>query len=437
METNALNASDSGGICMDVVIMGQGYVGLPLAVHAAEAGHHVVAYDTDVQRVKQLTVGETYIGDMSGARVKRLMESGLFHPTANPDEIHPFDVGVIAVPTPLVDGVPDLGHVESATVTLARWLRPGATVVLESTTYPGTTRNVVGALLEEHSGLTVGADFHLGFSPERIDPGNSTWRLSNTPKLVAGIDDRSLGALSRFYGSFVDTVVPVPGCEEAEFAKILENTFRHVNVALVNELAAIGRDLGIDVWSAIDAAATKPFGFMRFTPGPGVGGHCLPIDPQYLSWHARRTLHRSSRFVELADEVNAGRPAMVVERVIRGLNSRKLAVNGARVLVLGLSYKKNVGDTRESPSARVISGLAELGADLRLADPHVPEDSEVAGSANGATRVGCVQTELAAADITVLLTDHDSFDYAEVAEHARYVLDCRHRMPKLDHIEYL
>jgi UDP-N-acetyl-D-glucosamine dehydrogenase len=292
--------------------------------------------------------------------------------------------------------------------------------------------------LGQHSGLTAGRDFHLGFSPERTDPGNPTWHLTNTPKLVSGIDEASLNALCSFYGTFVDEVVPVAGCEEAEYAKLLENTFRHVNIALINEMSAIGHDLGIDVWAAIDAAATKPFGFMKFTPGPGVGGHCLPIDPQYLSWHSRRTLGRHSRFVELANEINASRPSDVVQRITRALNTRKLAVNGARVLLLGLSYKKDIQDTRESPTTPIVRELVRLGAEVRVADPHVPLDREVPGMpVDRVMRVACGRASLADCDIAVLLTDHDAFDYAEIAAHAPYVLDCRRRLPALEHVEHL
>ncbi|MFE2205050.1 nucleotide sugar dehydrogenase [Streptomyces rubiginosohelvolus] len=423
---------------MHVVVIGQGYVGLPLAVHAAEAGHRVVAYDTNTSKVKQLSVGETYIDDIPSDRIRRLLESGSLLPTADERDIPPYDVAVIAVPTPLTDGVPDLSHVESAAATLGRSLRHGAAVVLESTTYPGTTRNCVGGLLQQHSGLTAGEDFHLGFSPERTDPGNPHWHLANTPKLVAGIDQASLDFLSSFYRTFVDHVVPVSGCEEAEYAKLLENTFRHVNIALVNEMAAVAHDLGIDAWESLDAAATKPFGFMKFTPGPGVGGHCLPVDPQYLSWHSRRTLGRRSKFIELADEVNADRPLHVVRRITQTLNSKKRAVNGARVLLLGLSYKKNVRDTRESPALPIIRDLVRLGGDVQVADPHVPTGTEIPGlPTHGVTRVKCEPSALSSSDLTVLLTDHDSFDYAAVAAHSTWVLDCRRRLPALEHVEYL
>ncbi|WP_411139255.1 nucleotide sugar dehydrogenase [Streptomyces sp. C10] len=423
---------------MHVVVVGQGYVGLPLAVYAAEAGHQVVAYDTDVSKIKQLSVGETYIDDIPPERIRRLVDDGSLHPTAEAQDIEPYEIAVIAVPTPLTDGVPDLSHVESAAVALAQALRPGAAVVLESTTYPGTTRNSVGALLQKHSGLCAGQDFHLGFSPERTDPGNPDWNLTNTPKIVAGIDRASLDALCTFYRTFVNRVVPVSGCEEAEYAKLLENTFRHVNIALINEMATLGHELGIDVWESMEAAATKPFGFMKFTPGPGVGGHCLPVDPQYLSWHSRRTLGRRSRFIELADEINADRPLHVVRRITQALNDRKKAVNGAGVLLLGLSYKKNIQDTRESPTVRVVRELVRLGADVRVADPHVPLDAEIPGiPTHQVKRVDCEPSTLAASDVTVLLTDHDRFDYADIATHSAYVLDCRRRLQTLEHVEYL
>ncbi|MFG2348685.1 nucleotide sugar dehydrogenase [Streptomyces phaeochromogenes] len=423
---------------MRVVVVGQGYVGLPLAVYAAEAGHQVVAYDTDVSRIKQLSIGETYIDDMPPERIRRLLDDGALHATSDARDLTSFDIAVIAVPTPLTDGVPDLSCVDSAAVTLAGALRPGAAVVLESTTYPGTTRNRVGALLEQHSGLIAGQGFHLGFSPERTDPGNPDWNLTNTPKLVAGVDQASLDVLCSFYRTFVNRVVPVSGCEEAEYAKLLENTFRHVNIALINEMAALGHELGIDVWESMDAAASKPFGFMKFTPGPGVGGHCLPIDPQYLSWHSWRTLGRRSRFIELADEINTDRPLQVVRRITQALNDRKMAVNRARVLLLGLSYKKNIRDTRESPTIRVVRELVRLGADVRVADPHVPPGTEMPDiPMHRVTRVDCEPSTLAASDVTVLLTDHDRFDYEDIATHSAYVLDCRRRLPALEHVEYL
>ena len=278
---------------------------------------------------------------------------------------------MISVPTPLNGGNPDLSHITAAATQLSAWLRPGATVVLESTTYPGTTTELVAPLLEDGSGLVAGADFHLGYSPERIDPGNPQWRFENTPKVVSGIDDRSLAAVAEFYDRLVSQTVPVSSPAEAELTKLLENTFRHVNIALVNELAMYAHDLGIDVWEAIDAASTKPFGYLRFTPGPGVGGHCLPVDPSYLSWRVRQSLGVPFRFVELANDVNAHMPDYVVRRLTLALNQRHLSVNGQRILLLGLAYKRNTGDARETPSRPIAEQLVELGAEVLVADPHV------------------------------------------------------------------
>jgi UDP-N-acetyl-D-glucosamine dehydrogenase len=340
-------------------------------------------------------------------------------------------VAIITVPTPLRDGAPDLSHIESATRTLARYLRPGATVVLESTTYPGTTEELVGPLLQDGSGLTAGSDFHVGYSPERIDPGNPTWTLVNTPKVVSGIDPASLEVVQAFYRTLVDTVVPVAGPREAELTKLLENTFRHVNVALVNELAMFAADLGIDMWEAIDAASTKPFGFMRFSPGPGVGGHCLPIDPSYLSWRVKNTLGQSFRFVELANDVNEHMPDYVVRRLAAALNAQRKAVNGSRVLLLGLAYKRNTGDARESPAVVVADRLLGMGANVRAADPYVHESFDA--------RVALVDLdaeEVTQADAVVLLTDHDAFDLELVQSKARFVLDTRARLhgPNVDRL---
>ena len=336
------------------------------------------------------------------------------------------------MPTPLSEGNPDLSYIEGAARTLAAHLTPGATVVLESTTYPGTTEDLVGPILEEGSGLTVGTDFHLGYSPERIDPGNREWTFVNTPKIVSGVDPDSLAAVTAFYATLVDHTVPVSSPREAELAKLLENTFRHVNIALINELAMFANDLGIDVWEAIDAASTKPFGYMRFTPGPGVGGHCLPIDPSYLSWRVRRSLGHTFRFVELANDVNDHMPDYVVRRLVVALNSRGQAVKDRRILLLGLAYKRNTGDARESPSASVARQLLELGADVHAADPHVSDgflDLAV-------TRVDATAAEVAAADAVVLLADHDAFDLEVVAANARYVLDTRHRLTG-ENVEHL
>lgn len=406
------------------VICGQGYVGLPLAMRAVDAGYQVVGFDPDERRITALSNGCSDIEDIAGATVAAALGSGRYQPTTDPRACAGFDMAVIAVPTPLRDGNPDLSYVTSAATTLARFLRPGATVVLESTTYPGTTEELVGPLLEEGSGLVAGEDFHLGYSPERIDPGNKQWTLVNTPKVVSGIDAASLKAVEAFYGQLVDLTVCVSGTREAELTKLLENTFRHVNIALINELAMFAADLDIDVWEAIDAASTKPFGYLRFTPGPGVGGHCLPIDPSYLSWRVRRSLGSPFRFVELANDINDHMPDYVVRRLMVALNRRERSVRGSRILLLGLAYKRNTGDARETPSVAIATKLIALGADVRAADPYVDADRFPVAVVHVQPSID----ELTAADAVVLLTDHDAFDFELVALHARFVFDTRHRI---------
>jgi UDP-N-acetyl-D-glucosamine dehydrogenase len=416
-----------------VVVVGQGYVGLPLAMRAVDVGYSVVGYDVDVDRVKRLQAGESYVEDVPDSQLSAAITSGRYCASCESKHCAGFDVAVITVPTPLREGIPDLSYIEESARTLSRFVRPGATVVLESTTYPGTTEELVATLLEEGSGLTAGEDFHLGYSPERIDPGNPVWHFSNTPKVVSGVNDASLAAVQAFYDSLVERTVPVRSTQVAELAKLLENTFRHVNIALVNELAMFARELGIDVWEAVDAASSKPYGFLRFTPGPGVGGHCLPIDPSYLSWRVKRSTGRNFRFVELANDINDHMPEYVVRRTMEALNARGRALNGSRVLVLGLAYKRNTGDARESPARRVTELLLALGADVRAVDPMVVEghiDARV-------QRVDLTADEVAAADAVLLLTDHDSFDLDVVIRQARYVLDCRKVLPPAPTVEVL
>ncbi len=414
------------------MVVGQGYVGLPLAMRAVHSGFDVVGFDTDEARVKALAAGESYVEDVASTELASALASGRYRASSDPADCAGFDVAVVTVPTPLREGNPDLSYIEAASRLLAPHLRPGASVVLESTTYPGTTEELVAPLLEEGSGLVAGADFHLGYSPERIDPGNPSFGLANTPKVVSGIDAASLAAVRDFYDRIVETTVAVSGCKEAELTKLLENTFRHVNIALVNELAMFANDLGIDVWEAIDAASTKPFGYLRFTPGPGVGGHCLPIDPSYLSWRVRRSLGVSFRFVELANDVNDHMPDYVVRRVSVALNRRRLAVNGSRILLLGLAYKRNTSDARESPALVVADRLLALGAEVHVVDPLVAEGHVDARMA----RVELSAQELAGADAVVLLVDHDAFDLDLVVAHAGYVLDTRHRLsgPQVEHL---
>ena len=413
-----------------LVVVGQGYVGLPLALRAVEVGYDVVGFDLAVDRIKRLADGESYVEDITDERLGAALASGRYRPTVEASHMEDFDVAVIDVPTPLTEGNPNLAYVEEAAATLAVHLRAGATVVLESTSYPGTTEELVAPILESGSGLTAGRDFHLGYSPERIDPGNPTWHLENTPKVVSGIDGPSLAAVQSFYGDLVDETVAVSGTREAELTKLLENTFRHVNIALVNELAMFAADLDINVWEAIDAASTKPFGYLRFTPGPGVGGHCLPIDPSYLSWKVRRSLGQPFRFVELANDVNEHMPDYVVRRLILALNRESRALNGSRVLLLGLAYKRNTGDAREAPGTVIARSLVALGADVRVADPHL------SGDTLSYPLVEASPEELAAADAVVLITDHDAFDYDSIQANARYILDTRNRLdgPNVDRL---
>ncbi|WP_408907988.1 nucleotide sugar dehydrogenase [Streptomyces albidoflavus] len=408
-----------------LVVAGLGYVGLPLAVRAAEAGYAVTGVDTDAYRVKSAAAGDSYIEDIGSARLRAAVDSGRLRTTDEYAAAGGVDIGVITVPTPLRDGSPDLRYVEAAGRGLAPLLRPGALVVLESTSYPGTTEEVLLPVLEEGSGLRAGEGFHLGYSPERIDPGNPRWTLENTPKLVSGIDAASLAAVEEFYGHLVERTVAVSGPRTAELTKLLENTFRQVNIALINELALCARPLGVDIWEAVEAAATKPYGFMPFRPGPGVGGHCLPVDPAYLSWDVERQLGHDVRFISLAGEVNDRMPGHVADRVAAGLRERGKELAGARVLVLGLAYKANTGDLRESPALTVCALLRERGARLRAVDPYADPralDSDT-------VRVPLTEEEVRAADAVLVLTDHDTFDYALVARCASYVFDARDRCP--------
>jgi UDP-N-acetyl-D-glucosamine dehydrogenase len=415
-----------------LVVVGQGYVGLPLSVRACEVGFDVVGLDVDADRVKRLAAGESTVEDIGDARLQAALATGRYRPTSDAAEIAGFDAAIISVPTPLREGNPDLSFIEAAATTLAPHVRPGCVVVLESTTYPGTTEELVAPILAEGSGLLAGEDFHLGYSPERIDPGNEEFTFENTPKVVSGVDAASLAAVDGLYSRLVERTVPVSGPKEAELTKLLENTFRHVNIALMNEVAMFAHELGIDAWEAVDAASTKPFGYLRFTPGPGVGGHCLPIDPSYLSWRVKDSLGHAFRFVELANDINAHMPDYVVRRLQATLNERRLPVRGCRVLLIGLAYKRNTGDARETPAGPIARLLSRLGADVRGADPHVDEDA----FGPELTRVELTEVELAAADAVVLLVDHDQVDLDLVARAASYVLDTRHALtgPNVEHL---
>lgn len=418
------SAAQPPGRVTKLVVVGQGYVGLPVAMRAVQVGMTVVGVDTDPARVAALNRGASFVEDVPEAMVRAALGSGRYVATTDYAPASEFDVAVITVPTPLREGLPDLTYIESAGRSLAELLRPGSLVVLESTSYPGTTEELLRPILEQ-SGLSAGKQFWLGYSPERIDPGNGQWNFVNTPKVVAGVDPKSLEKVIAFYSALVDQVVPVKGAKEAELTKLLENTFRHVNIALVNELAVFAHELGIDLWNSIDAASTKPFGYMRFTPGPGVGGHCLPVDPSYLSWQVKRTLGFNFRFVELANDVNDHMPDYVVQRVTALLNEQKLAVNGSKIAILGLSYKKNVGDVRESPALRVVQLLQHLGAEVVAVDPYVERHLlDPAICLEPLTKA-----LLGAMDLAVILTDHDSFDMDLVATESRLVMDTRHSLP--------
>jgi UDP-N-acetyl-D-glucosamine dehydrogenase len=406
------------------VVIGQGYVGLPVAMRAVEVGHRVVGYDVDDTRVSQLAEGNSYVEDVSVEELRSALDSGRYTPTSDDALCHGFDFAIVSVPTPLKEGVPDLSFIEDAARMLARNLKPGSTVILESTTYPGTTVELLVPILEEGSRMVAGEEFHVGYSPERIDPGNRTWGFVETPKVISGIDKASLAKVKELYDGLVQTTIPVSRTQEAELVKLIENTFRHVNVALVNELAMFAGDLGIDIWEAIGAATTKPFGFMRFTPGPGVGGHCLPVDPSYLSWQVKRRVGEAFRFVELANDINDHMPHYVVRRLTLAFNRRKQSVNGSRVLLLGLAYKPNTGDARESPALVVADLLLGLGAEVLAVDPYVDPsriDSRI-------QLVDLCPEVIEPVDAVIILTDHDVFDWQMVRANSRFVLDTRARV---------
>lgn len=416
-----------------LVVVGQGYVGLPLAMRAAEVGEFdVVGFDVDKSRIDRLAAGDSFIEDVESERLSRVLASGRYEPTTDVSRCQGFDIAVITVPTPLHEGLPDLSFIESACELLGPFVSQGSCVILESTTYPGTTTEVVAPILERGSRLRAGADFALGYSPERIDPGNATWHFENTPKLVSGIDAASVKRVEAFYDSIVDDTVVMAGTAEAELAKLIENTFRHVNIALVNELAMVAEELGVDIWEAIRGASTKPFGFMPFYPGPGVGGHCIPVDPSFLSWRVRRRLGYAFRFVEIANDVNEHMPDYVVRRLMLGLNRRGRPLQGSTILVLGLAYKRNSADARQSPVVPLVEQLLELGARVRLADPHAgPSDLD-----SRVVRVDASEAEARDADAVLLLTDHDAFDLPGLASAASYFFDTRNRTtgPAVEHL---
>src|SRR6266511_1318578 len=402
----------------DIAIVGAGYVGLPLARCFAEAGIGVVLVDIDEERVAAIGRGESYVEDVPSEALGALVQAGTLSATTNYDVARDTDAIVIALPTPLsVNREPDLSIVLSAVGEVSKRLRKGHLVSLESTTYPGTTREEVLPLLEA-PGLKVGEDFFLAFSPERIDPGREDWTVKTTPKVVGGMTPACTERACRFYRQAIDTVFSVSTPEAAELTKLLENIFRSVNIALVNELAQLCNRMGIDVWEVVDAAGTKPFGFMRFDPGPGMGGHCLPVDPFYLAFKAREH-DFYTEFIELAGKLNQAQPKFCVEKIERTLNRASKPVRGSRVLLLGVAYKGGVGDLRESPALKIIRLLSELGADIAYHDPHVPELPEL-----GLSSVG-LDGELAGADIVCIITAHPEVDHERVVREAPLVLDFR------------
>ena len=404
----------------DVAIVGAGYVGLPLARVFAEAGKTVVLVDVAPDRVERLERGESYVEDVPSEVLGPLVEDGSIAATTDYDALREADAIIVALPTPLSrQREPDLRILLEASGEIAKRLRPGHLVVLESTTYPGTTREQVLPILEAGSGLKAGQDFHLAFSPERVDPGRSDWTTKNVPKVVGGVDETSTQAAVELYGSAVEEIHPVSSPEAAELTKLLENIFRSVNIALVNELAQLCDRMGIDVWEVVEAAATKPFGFMSFKPGPGLGGHCIPVDPFYLTWKARE-YGFYTEFIELAGKVNESMPYFCRSLVSQALNhSRQQSLKGARILVLGVSYKPDISDTRESPAVKLIALLQNAGADVAYHDPHVPsfEENGVAMSSS--------PLDPGAYDCVVIVTNHSGIDYERLVDDSALVVDLR------------
>lgn len=406
-------------------VLGLGYVGLPLAVRAAALGFNVIGFDVSPSKVEQLNSGQSYIVDVPSARLADMVGSGALTATTDMGRLAECDVITICVPTPLTHTRdPDLRYIETAGNTIARHMRPGQLVVLESTTYPGTTREVLQPLLER-SGLRVGEQFFLAFSPERVDPGQTSskgWTVENTPKVIGGATADCSSLAAAFYSQITKTVVPVSSPDVAELTKLFENIFRAVNIALVNELALLCDRMNLNVWEVIEAAATKPYGFMKFTPGPGLGGHCIPIDPFYLTWKARE-FDLATRFIELAGEINTQMPRHVHELVVRALNRRRKALNGSTVLLLGIAYKPDVDDYRESPAFKVLDLLEADGAQVICCDPHVSEFETEHGRRGATTPLS--DELLHSCDCVVIITSHQAFDIARIVELAPAVIDTR------------
>jgi UDP-N-acetyl-D-glucosamine dehydrogenase len=412
-----------------VGVIGLGYVGLPLAVVFAEAGHHVVGIDVDERKIDAIKRGESYIEDIPSERIRSLVGEGLLDATTDFGVLETCDTVSICVPTPLnKTGDPDMSYIILAANDIAKNLHRGMVVVLESTTYPGTTTEVILPRLQENgANLEVGKDFFLCFSPERVDPGRTDWMTSNTPKVMGGTTPNCLQAGRALYESAIETIVPVSSTEAAEMVKLLENTFRAVNIGLVNEILLMCDRLGLDAWEVIDAAGTKPFGFMKFTPGPGLGGHCIPIDPLYLSWKMQ-TLNYRARFIELASEINTEMPRYWVQKVQDVLNEASKAVRGSRVLVLGVAYKKDVSDIRESPALDIIHLLQEKGATVEYHDPHVPSFQHEGMAMEGVTNL---DDAISHADCVVIATDHSAYDWMTIHRTVRALVDTRRTLRQL------
>ncbi len=404
-------------------VVGLGYVGLPLAVELARAGYRVLGFDVSETVCAGINRGESHIQDIPSERLAQYTEKGMISATTDMARMGECDVLSVCVPTPLAKTRdPDVSYVVAATEAIAASLRAGQLIILESTTYPGTTRELMLPMLEA-SGLRVGEDFFLCFSPERVDPGNEVWQVHNTPKVLGGITPECLNVAYAIYSRVLETVVPVSSPESAELTKLLENTFRSINIALANEMAQVCDRLNVDVFEVIEAAATKPFGFMKFTPGPGIGGHCIPLDPHYLAWKMK-TLNYKTRMIELAGEVNSEMPEYVVEKVQGALNQHRKAVNGSRILVLGVAYKRDIDDVRESPALDIIRLLEDMGAQVEYHDPYVPEIRED-GHSRAHKSVELTEQTLRNADCVVITTDHQSVDYGAVVKHAKLIVDTR------------
>jgi len=410
-----------------VGIVGIGYVGLPLAVVFAEAGFTVIGVDPAEEKVAAINRGESYILDVDSARVRALVDAGKLSASTDYSVLQDVDAVSICVPTPLrKTGDPDLSFIVSASNSLAPYLHKDMVVVLESSTYPGTTREMVLPALESVSGLTVCDDFFLAFSPERVDPGREDWTTINTPKVIGGITEDCGEVAAAWYDQALDTIVPVSTCEVAEMAKLLENTFRMINIGLVNELAIMCDRLQVDVWEVIDAAATKPFGFMKFTPGPGLGGHCIPIDPLYLSWKLK-SLNYNARFIELASEINTNMPRYTLSKIQDALNLAKKPLNGSRVLILGIAYKPNIDDLRESPALDVIHLLQTKGAQVVYHDPYIPHLDHDNIRMDSVTDL---MAEVQKADCVAIITNHADYDYPAILEAAQMLVDTRNALGK-------